>query len=106
MINFSAWWALLLVSLTDLVFSVPQPVPKSANFRNWRIKNGLNGQTKRAIGNGTCAAPKGQEISAPSSNVWRSLSDDEAASIAKWLFSQPSFNLTPTAEAGEWDNSL
>jgi primary-amine oxidase len=104
--------ALLLLLFADFVTSVPRPAPKSANFRNWRAKNGLNGQTKRTTSwnqsrtTSSCATPVTQAIAAPYFNVWSSLSDDEAASVAKWVFSQPSFNLTSTAEAGEWDNSL
>jgi hypothetical protein len=101
--------ALVLFGLSSFVTSRPQP--KSANFRNYRIKNGLNGQTKRwsndtSSGIPSCAVPEPQTITAPKLNIWGSLTDDEAASVASYLFSQTSLNLTAAADAGEWDNSV
>lgn len=61
---------------------------------------------KRQSSTQACASPASQAITASKPNIWSSLTDDEAASIAQWLFSQPSFNLTATADAGEWDNSV
>lgn len=71
----------------------------------------MNGQTKRwtnitTTSEPSCAASGAQSIAAPYMNVWSSLTDDEAASVAAWLFLQPKFNLTNTEDAGEWDNSL
>ncbi|KAE8449302.1 hypothetical protein EG329_008203 [Mollisiaceae sp. DMI_Dod_QoI] len=71
----------------------------------------MNKQTKRwtndtSTAEPACAAASAQAVAAPYSNVWSSLTDDEAASVAAWLFSQPSFNLTKAEDAGEWDNSL
>ncbi len=107
----TATWACFLLLLPSFVLSRPSPLPKSANFRNWRIKNGMNKQTKRwtndtSTAEPACAAASAQTVAAPYSNVWSSLTDDEAASVAAWLFSQPSFNLTKAEDAGEWDNSL
>ncbi|KAL3423197.1 copper amine oxidase [Phlyctema vagabunda] len=102
-----AHWATLLLLLPQLIDARPQPRPKSINFRNGRIKNGYSGGRKRqASSSGSCAAPAAQEISAPKSNVWSGLTDDEAASVTKWLFGQSTLNLTATANAGEWDNTL
>jgi hypothetical protein len=100
----AAGCALLLFS--DLVACKPDPSSKSGNFRNSRHRVGLNGQTRRRSDSQTCAAPGTRTINAPNTNIWSSLTDDEAASVAKWLFSQPIFNLTAFADAGEWDNSL
>jgi primary-amine oxidase len=102
-------WSSLLLLLPSLV--LVRPSPKSANFRNWRIKNGMAGQTKRWTNDTTtidfvCVAPGAQAISAPSTNVWSSLTSVEAAFVAAWLFAQPSLNLTSIEDAGEWDNSL
>jgi hypothetical protein len=105
----NASWAISLLGLPYLCVSRPEP--KSANFRAWRLKNGLNGQTKRWSNDtssvrSSCAAPGAHAITAPKTNVWGSLTNDEAASIAVWLFAQSSLNLTVAAEAGEWDNSV
>ncbi|KAH8686036.1 membrane copper amine oxidase [Tricladium varicosporioides] len=53
-----------------------------------------------------CAAPGAQTITAPHANVWNSLTDIEAASVANYMFTQSSYNLTATEDAGEWDNTL
>jgi hypothetical protein len=97
------FWLSLLFS--EHVASRPDPSPKSANFRNSRHRGG-HGQTRRRSDSQSCAAPGAQITSAPNVNVWSSLTDIEAASVAKWLFSQPTFNLTATPDAGEWDNTL
>lgn len=46
----------------------------------------------------TTAAPT---TSAPKANIWRSLSNDEAASVVAWLHNQTALNLTAAADAGE-----
>ncbi|OWP01446.1 hypothetical protein B2J93_5729 [Marssonina coronariae] len=57
-------------------------------------------------GSQICAAPGAQAIEASHANFWIELSSQETASVAAWLFSQSQYNLTVTADAGEWDNSL
>jgi len=79
---------------------------KISKLQELAAKVGLNSQTRRRSDNQPCAALGAQVINAPNMNTWSSLTDDEAASVAQWLFSHPTFNLTATADAGAWDNSL
>ncbi len=101
-------WSYLLLLLPCLVSSAPNP----GKLRSWRPKQNLNRQSKRHWSNETftdshsCAAPGAQAIDAPYQNVWGGLTSEETASVAAWLFSQSQFNLTATADAGDWDNSL
>ncbi|RDW88702.1 putative copper amine oxidase [Coleophoma cylindrospora] len=100
----SLWLASIFVIFPQ--FTDARPQPKSIAFRNGRQKNGYHSGTKRQLSGASCAAPAAQSISAPDINPWASLSDDEAASVLKWLFGQPTLNLTATADAGEWDNTV
>ena len=43
---------------------------------------------------------------APVPNVWEGFTDQEAASVAFWLFEQSDLSLTTSNKAGEWDNSV
>lgn len=54
----------------------------------------------------TCVESNATVIKAPKHNVWEGLTDEETASVVKWLFQQPTLNLTVTEGAGEWDNTM
>ncbi|GAA5930824.1 uncharacterized protein JCM15063_002470 [Sporobolomyces koalae] len=43
---------------------------------------------------------------APKTNIWASLSTDEAASVVAFLHDQKKLNLTAAKEAGSWDNQI
>lgn len=110
---------LVLVSCfsTD-VLGRPGPDPKSEWVRNARSRKGLNKNLKRWDNETTstisytptatpaCANAYASEIAAPNENVWGGLTDSEAASVVQWLFAQPELNLTVTANATEWDNTV
>lgn len=103
-------WSYLLFLLPSLAASAPSF--SSVNPRTWRSRQASNTQTKRwsndsyPTSSQLCAAPGAQAMNAPYPNVWSGLTGEETASVTAWLFSQPQFNLTVTAEAGDWDNSL
>ncbi|KAK4051483.1 hypothetical protein OIO90_004697 [Microbotryomycetes sp. JL221] len=44
------------------------------------------------------------QVKAPYKNVWASLTNDEAASVIKFLHEKADMNLTAAADATEWDN--
>lgn len=46
------------------------------------------------------------KTTAPYKNIFKSLSNDEAASVIGFLHAQESLNLTASDEAGSWDNSI
>ncbi|GAA6039389.1 hypothetical protein JCM8097_002830 [Rhodosporidiobolus ruineniae] len=50
--------------------------------------------------------PGTPNVTAPHPNVWRTLSNDEAASVVELLHDQESLNLTAAADAGSFDNSI
>jgi hypothetical protein len=54
----------------------------------------------------SCIESNFTKIHAPRENIWAGLTDSEAASLLKWLFSQSDLNLTTTSSAGDWDNSM
>ncbi|CAL3970449.1 unnamed protein product [Diplocarpon coronariae] len=117
-------WAFLsyLLLLPNLASSAPNPAVKHASPKTWRAKQTTSHQSKRywpneiwssqpqpsetPTGSQICAAPGAQAIEASHANFWIELSSQETASVAAWLFSQSQYNLTVTADAGEWDNSL
>ncbi|KAK4047619.1 hypothetical protein OIV83_005277 [Microbotryomycetes sp. JL201] len=45
-------------------------------------------------------------VKAPYKNVWASLTNDEAASVIKFLHDQAQMNLTAATNATSWDNSI
>ena len=104
-------WSLALL-LPSLVAS--SPASQSPSSKSWRLNkryakrwsNDTGPSTSICTGRATCSASGAQATTAPFSNPWSSLTDVEAASVAAWLFSQESFNLTVTAEAGDWDNTV
>ncbi|KAF1987640.1 putative membrane copper amine oxidase [Aulographum hederae CBS 113979] len=96
----------LLLSLGSFVLARPSPRPKSANFRKAYHDRLVNDRMKRQASSAPCAAPGAQAISAPKKNVWYGLTDEEAAAVTKWLFSQEDLNLTAAEDAGSWDNTV
>ncbi|KAG9521807.1 putative membrane copper amine oxidase, partial [Aureobasidium melanogenum] len=95
------------------VLSAPSPDPKAAWVRQSRARKAASRVGKR-WSNGTSAQPavtscsdnNYTQVLAPKVNVWGGLTDVEAASVTRWLFAQPEFNLTVSDEAGEWDNTI
>lgn len=53
-----------------------------------------------------CAEKTAATLSAPKTNIWWGLTQEEIAAVTKWCFAQKSLNLTKAADAGEWDNIL
>ncbi|KAF4554230.1 Copper amine oxidase-like protein 5 [Elsinoe fawcettii] len=113
----------LLASSFLLLSSLPEafarPKPKAPWVRQHmaeRAKKTLlkTGVLGRRQANDTYNPPVGTDggcatiktTTAPADNVWGGLTNDEAASVASWLFSQPDLNLTVQEDAGEWDNSV
>jgi len=95
------------------VLSAPSPDPKAAWVRQSRARKAASRVGKR-WSNETSAQPaitscsdnNYTQVLAPKVNVWGGLTDVEAASVTRWLFAQPEFNLTVSDEAGEWDNTM
>jgi primary-amine oxidase len=93
--------------------SAPSPDPKAAWIRQGRARKAAS-KIGRRWSNETTAQPAINscsdndytKTSASKANVWGGLTDIEAASVTKWLFTQPEFNLTVSDDAGEWDNSM
>jgi primary-amine oxidase len=50
--------------------------------------------------------PTPPTVTAPYSNIFAQLSNDEAAGVIQFLHDQSSLNLTAADEAGDWDNSI
>ena len=95
---------LLLASLAADAGANPNPQPKSS----W-VRKGRGGRpVSRSLQNqhASCVESNATKITAPYTNVWEELSNDEAAGVVKWLFQQPDLNLTTSDDAGEWDNTI
>lgn len=43
---------------------------------------------------------------APKENIWASITNDEAASVIKWLHKHSGLNLTSAENATAWDNKI
>jgi len=107
----SLWHSVVFLLCLDAapVTARPHPEPKSKKFRD-----GSHGHQARAITKrlqqrqgGSCPTiPVAAAATAPKPNLWLGLTNDEAASVTKWLFDQNSLNLTTTEESGEWDNTV
>ncbi|PNS15337.1 Copper amine oxidase 1 [Sphaceloma murrayae] len=106
--------SLLLLSTLSTAFARPSAKLEWRYHAKERAKKLLlkSGHLGRRADNSTISPPADNpcegfnHITAPADNVWVGLRDDEAASVASWLFAQPELNLTATEDAGEWDNSV
>ena len=103
----------LLYSTSFLVACAPAPEAKATWVKSGRNRvvphdsrhakrQYLNSTAPQAPVCGDAAAA----VTAPVPNVWEGFTNQEAASVAYWLFEQSNLNLTTTEEAGEWDNSV
>lgn len=101
-----------LVQIACLFFLVTAgfalPEPKAAWVRGARARLAKSSQwhNKRYTNGSACIETAPPDFAAPKENVWKGLSDFEAASVTKWLFQQPELKLTRSEDAGEWDNSV
>ncbi|RMZ11590.1 hypothetical protein D0860_03316 [Hortaea werneckii] len=99
--------ATIVSSFTLDVLAAPQPKAAWVRGARSRLAKSSKWNSKRELSNITqCEQTSPPDFKAPFENVWARLTDDEAASVAAWLFHQPELNLTVSDKAGEWDNSL
>ncbi|KAK4494552.1 hypothetical protein PRZ48_013908 [Zasmidium cellare] len=98
--------ALLFSLIPGVCLASPKPKAPWVNAARTRLMKSSHSNTKRYLNTTTCAQATPAAVSAPKSNIWVGLTDDEAASITNWLFHQPDLNLTVSDKAGEWDNRL
>ena len=101
---------------TQDVLARPSPNPKSSWVRHkgGRGKRHLTAALSKSAGiqsrdvneTVTCAEAAATTIKAPKTNIWGSLTNDEAASVVAWLFAQEDLNLTISDNATAWDNSV
>jgi len=104
---------LVLALFPGDAFSRPDPQPKSDWVRARQrkgmikgIKRWTNDTWSSPSSSPSCSDNHALGVTAPKTNIWGGLSDIEAASVTRWLFSRPELNLTTTDDAGEWDNSI
>ncbi|EIM84675.1 copper amine oxidase [Stereum hirsutum FP-91666 SS1] len=64
--------------------------------------------TSRSSGSASSSGwdSKAPKTTAPKSNVWKALSNDEAAGVIELLHAQDWLNLTSAEDAGTWDNTI
>jgi len=109
--------ALLLSSLAPGVLAAPSPksdwVRKGPGGSGGYFKKKVHDHIKRAIDGGkraaelpSCAETTTTTITAPKENPWAPLTNEETAAVVKWLFDQAELNLTVTANATSWENSI
>jgi len=104
----------LLSIVPTLLEGAPTPEAKATwvkSGRGHRVIPYDSRQAKRQYSNYTTPeAPicgdAAAAVTAPVPNVWEGLTDQEAASVAYWLFDHSNLNLTKSDDAGEWDNSV
>ncbi|RMX72312.1 hypothetical protein D0869_14743, partial [Hortaea werneckii] len=99
--------ATILSSFALDVVAAPQPKAAWVRGARSRLAKSSKWNSERELSNSSqCEQTSPADFKAPFENVWASLTDDEAASVAAWLFHQPELNLTVSDKTGEWDNSL
>jgi primary-amine oxidase len=78
--------SLLLLSFQiNYAIARPRPEPKSAWLRNSAKRKGFPGYSKREAPYGTdCVDTQLGALTAPKTNVWAGLTNDEAASVTAW----------------------
>ncbi|KAB5578137.1 copper amine oxidase [Coniochaeta sp. 2T2.1] len=101
---------------TQDVLARPSPDPKSpwVRHKSGRGKRHLTAALSKSAGiqrrdvneTASCSEAAATTIKAPKTNVWGSLTNDEAASVVAWLFAQEDLNLTISDDATAWDNSV
>ncbi|KAH8653519.1 copper amine oxidase [Xylariales sp. PMI_506] len=106
---------LALLSCAEVVLARPRPDPKVPAHVQWAHNRGKkvarsalkhNLEARADSANETCSTSKAATITAPYTNIWAGITDDEAASVIAWLFDQPALNLTTSEDAGAWDNTV
>ncbi|KAI5363237.1 putative copper amine oxidase [Septoria linicola] len=91
------------------VFAIPKPKAPWVQAARSRLVKSTSARTnisKRWSNSSICTESGPAAISAPKTNIWAGLTDDEAASVTYWLFHQTDLNLTTSDVAGEWDNTV
>lgn len=58
---------------------------------------------RRSLNSSTSPFPS---ITAPHSNIWASLENEEVIELLGWLYTSSGLNLTVNTEAGPWDNTV
>ena len=85
----------LLTTLALIGLSSARPAPKIPSIHRPHQHYGRGPSAK---------GPLPEAITAPYTNVFASLTNDEAAAVIGFLHQQESLNLTASADAGSWDN--
>ena len=94
------WLALSAAALVSAkVPRVGRPGSKQAQRAAARRKSGAKDATSFT---GTGWQAQAPSASAPKSNVWAQLTDDEAAGIVNFLHNQTALNLTASSDAGSY----
>lgn len=110
MMRLYLWLYLVLIPSEALARSNLRP--EAVRMSQARQKKGLLKGLRRWTNNTsaspepTCIDSSASGIIAPKTNIWNGLTDQEAASVAKWLLTKSDLNLTTADDAGEWDNSI
>ncbi|KAJ6629905.1 copper amine oxidase [Mycena sp. CBHHK59/15] len=94
--------AVVLSSLVSLALAGPHARLKSP--KKWAKKPGMiEVLSTSSSTNATAFSPV---VVAPKTNIFNSLTNDEAASVISFLHNQTELNLTAAADAGAWDNAI
>lgn len=100
-------WSILLISLATLGYPFlvsGRPAPKVPKYVTAPHRHQQRHYSHQHPPSGSKSIP--QKVTAPYTNIFNSLTNDEAASVIAFLHTQGTLNLTVGAEAGAWDNSI
>lgn len=95
--------ALFLVPLLFLLAHVSAKVSRLSHPHTYRKENPEAYINEADFSHAGYPPP---QTHAPASNIWATLSNDEAASVIHWLHHHSSLNLTSATMAGPWDNTI
>jgi primary-amine oxidase len=94
--------------LATAVCGAPSPKINSVHYPNNPKFSPYHrrGVQKRALATDSVKATSTTPFSkAPHTNIWNSLTNEEAAAVVDYIHKQPSLNVTAVANATAWDNS-
>lgn len=97
---------LCLLLLSTCCSAVPHPKAAWVRGARPRLAKSSHIIGKRWLNESTCAQTGPAAIQPGKGNIWVGLTDDEAAGVTEWLFGQKDLNLSLSAAAGEWDNTV
>ncbi|OCF40116.1 hypothetical protein I317_06067 [Kwoniella heveanensis CBS 569] len=94
--------SLAILALLGVSSAIPQPKLPSVRKPGWRPHT----RRQEASTDSTNAWASPPSTEAAKTNIWKYLSNDEAAGVIGFLHDQAELNLTAVDDSGPWDNTI